>query len=746
MTCWMVIACFQCEATMTIKILADYPYSGNITIPAGRVVGVFDAKTEAGLIAANLAIVSVAMADWTVPDLPYLPSEPSDRAVAQLAQPFCLGDLTTAAFEIRARFPLRSSLVASVYQGEDAVVTFSRNNAGNNGFTTVRDHLGYLGYCRTDEAPFRGARRVENLVQDSDLLTTGWAVEGSTTKSAAANGLGRRYDRATASTTMNTLSNMTLEPGVHVFSCNAWVESGSATLRIRIERADTTLVVTKDISLSVTSKRIAVAGLVPDIAQQTKVLIGIVSGSAVHFCMGQAQFERIASGTYHPNEYVPRGVVGAVYPFHGAGVDGVRYFETVNPCYLETSGTVLTDTTPGGVAIDSGTLTGLQRSPIAIQRLFYSSTFDNVAWTKTGVTAAQVTSVDNPIGYGRAYRLSETAVTSAMTASGAWNGSIAADNLNLAVSAFFKRNVGRDWVRIGLVNKAGATDMIWYNLATQTLGTITSGSGTVTAKDVVIEAYPNGWYRVGFGGASAGTGATTPSAFVGVADADGSASYLGVLGSSIYVAAAQLEQADHPTAYIGNSAGAVVQRSGECIVQVPIISNVPANDFTIGVEFTPHYKTDTIRKSDFYYIAYSYVNGTNRWGTALRGGLFAGNVNDQLASGWAQDYFPNAAGFGGTNITLGVVPNPFTTVTQLFGQSATARHSNGDGSFMAVNGVVAYSTLSATPTLDPILNKQAYLRLGSSLQTGKHDASYKNLIVIGRALSDYELSIAGRPA
>ncbi|CAB4194533.1 hypothetical protein UFOVP1254_107, partial [uncultured Caudovirales phage] len=644
--------------------------------------------------------------------------------------------------DIRAKFPLRSTLVASKFQGVDSVVTFSRNNAGANGLTSVRDHLGYLNYCRTDEATFRGARRVENLVLDSESLTTGWTVDGSTTKTLAVNGLGRRYDRATGVVNMNALNGITLDMGVHVMSFSAWVESGSATLRVRIERLDTTLVVTKDIPISVTPKRIALVGLIPDLAQKTRVQFGINGGSTVHFCMGSAQFERIASGTYHPNEYVPRGVAGTVYPFQGAGVDGVQYFETQNPCYLETSGTVLTDTTPGGVPIAADTLKGLHRSPVAVQRLFYSSTFDNVAWTKTGVTAAQAAAVDNPIGYGRAYRLSETATTSSMIASGAWNGSIAADNLNLAMSAFFKRDVGRDWVRIGLTNKANVIDMIWVNIETMSVGTITSGSGTVTAKDVVLEQYPNGWVRVGFGGASAGTGATTPTAFVGIADKDGGASYLGVVGNSIYVAAAQLEQNDHPTAYIGNTVGAVLQRNCECQVEVPITSNVPTNNFTIGVDFTPSYNTDSIRKSDFYYIAYSRVDGSNRWGTALRGGLFAGNVNDQLAQGWAQDYFPNAAIFGGTNITYGLVLPPFATVSQLFGQSGSAVQPNGDGSFMATSGKVAYSTLSATPTVAPIANKQTFLRLGSALQTGKHDACFKNLVVIGRVLGQQELANA----
>jgi hypothetical protein len=671
--------------------------------------------------------------------------DPNELATLQTAQILALIDSTRVVAtesDIRARFPLRSTLVASKYLGADSTVTFSRNNAGTYGVTTVRDHLGNLQYCRTDEAPFKGARRVENLATDSESFAdaSGWDYGASCSPSVVTGGI--KVTRSAGTAVMLTLTAKAYEPGQHTASATLWINSGSASVVMRIEKSDTTLVATKTITVNTTQKRVAVFGNIPDTSNY-KVYFNITAGAPVEFNIAQFQMERTDGQDGSPNDYVARGVAGATYPYQGAGVDGVQYFETLNPCYLEPSGVVNTDTTPGGAAISESSLKGLQRSPIAIQRLFYSSTFDNVAWIKTGVTATQATGVKNPIGYGRVYRLDETAVTSAMTAWGAWNGVIASDNLNLSVSAFFKRNAGRDWVRIGLVNKANVTDMIWYNLATQTLGTITTGSGTVTAKDVVVEAYPNGWYRVGFGGASAGTGGTTPSAFVGIADNDGSSSYLGVVGNSVYVAAAQLEQSDHPTAYIGNSVNVVVQRSGECQVQVPITNNLPANDFTIGVEFTPSYNTDTIRKADFYYIAYSRVDNTNRWGTALSPGIFGGNVFDQLAAGWAQDYYPNASAFGGTNITLGLVAAPFQTISQLFGISSSAKQSNGDGSFMSVNGIVAYSTLAAIPTQAPIANKQTYLRLGSSLQTGKHDACFKNLAIIGRPLTTYELTNAG---
>ena len=657
---------------------------------------------------------------------------PSESAVRVISKPAYL----------LAKFPLKSTLVASQYSGSDSTVTFSRNNAGTNGFTTVRDHLGNLNYCRTDEATFRGARRVENLFQDSSQLVTGWTLEGSTTRTNAANGQGKRYDRATASATMNSYASLTLEPGIHTVSFYAWVETGTVTIRVRIERNDTTLVATQDIALSTTTKRIGLSGLIPDTAQTSRVIIGIPSGTSVHFCMGSAQFEYKPDGTRHPSEYVARGVAGAAYPFAGAGVDGVKYFETLNPCFLETSATVRTDATPGGYPIAEATLTGLQRSPLAVQRLLYSSTFDNAAWVKTGVTATQ-TFVQNPVGYGRAYRLDETAVTSEMKVVGAWALTVLADNLNLAASCWVKKGVNREWCRIAITNKANVTDMVWFNLSTGNVGTITSNTGTVTDAEVVVEPYPNGWYRVGFGGMSAGTGATTPSATIAIADLDGNQSYAGVAGNNILVAGAQLETNDHPTAYIGNTAGSVIQRSGEVQLEVPITSNVPTNNFTVGVSFTPSYKLASTRKSAFYFIAYSYFDSINRWGTAIRPGVFGGNAVDQNSGAWAYDYYPNSASFGGTNITIGLLPTPFSTVDQLFGQSSAPIQLNGDGGFMAANGIVSYSTSTATPTVAPIENKQSYIRLGSSQVVGKHDASYKNLVFLNRVVSRYELQNPG---
>jgi len=57
---------------MTIRLLTDWPYrrasnDGEVTIPAGNIVAVFDAATEAGMIAAKVAASSSEAVTWTPP-------------------------------------------------------------------------------------------------------------------------------------------------------------------------------------------------------------------------------------------------------------------------------------------------------------------------------------------------------------------------------------------------------------------------------------------------------------------------------------------------------------------------------------------------------------------------------------------------------------------------------------------------------------------------------------------------------
>lgn len=57
---------------MTIRLLTDWPYTlpsgdGTVSMPAGSVVGVFNAATEAGMIAAGIALATNDAANWVPP-------------------------------------------------------------------------------------------------------------------------------------------------------------------------------------------------------------------------------------------------------------------------------------------------------------------------------------------------------------------------------------------------------------------------------------------------------------------------------------------------------------------------------------------------------------------------------------------------------------------------------------------------------------------------------------------------------
>lgn len=76
-------------------------------------------------------------------------------------------------------------------------------------------------------------------------------------------------------------------------------------------------------------------------------------------------------GATAPSEYVSVGVLSS--PYYGAGVDGVKFF----------------DTTSGGAAISDSTLLGPILDPVAkTNTLLYSRDMTNAAWVKTNVTAA----------------------------------------------------------------------------------------------------------------------------------------------------------------------------------------------------------------------------------------------------------------------------------------------------------------------------------------------------------------------
>lgn len=140
---------------------------------------------------------------------------------------------------------------------------------------TLRDHEGVMKIAVANEAMFEGFRRVENLVVSSDAPTT----QGITTVAGAYvisfTGSGSVTYSGTASGTLSGIGATT-----RVSTASVVTTAGTLTLTL-----------TGDVRLL----------QVEDVLDQTITA---------------------------PSEYVSRGTLAS--PFHGAGVDGVKYFTTAN--------------------------------------------------------------------------------------------------------------------------------------------------------------------------------------------------------------------------------------------------------------------------------------------------------------------------------------------------------------------------------------------------------------------------------
>jgi hypothetical protein len=85
----------------------------------------------------------------------------------------------------------------------------------------------------------------------------------------------------------------------------------------------------------------------------------------------------------NPSENVSNGALSS--PYHGANIDGLKYFDYENGNTVDGSGVVIE---ARGNRIADTTLKGLQLEPASTNLATYSIDYSNVAWVKTTVTVA----------------------------------------------------------------------------------------------------------------------------------------------------------------------------------------------------------------------------------------------------------------------------------------------------------------------------------------------------------------------
>ena len=223
--------------------------------------------------------------------------------------------LSNAIAAIFGRFTFQAPLVNSLilYRGTGDP-TFTRADGADRRATVV-DFEGRVIAVKAGEARFTGARRVENLLTYSeDTSNAAWAATNVTKAST---------DTLTASAANGTvLQSYTATAGDYVFSVDLKRKTGTGTIQIAADSGTYTTV-----TLSNDWQRFSVGQTVAAGAKTAGIKI-VTDTDAVYFRKAQLQNKTGASDPTVPDDYVSSNVLSA--PYHGAGVDSVKYFVTAN--------------------------------------------------------------------------------------------------------------------------------------------------------------------------------------------------------------------------------------------------------------------------------------------------------------------------------------------------------------------------------------------------------------------------------
>ena len=253
--------------------------------------------------------------------------------------------------------------------------------------TTGVDHESLVRTLLSGEARFEKLRRVENRVAGSSRnLTVSWIGQGSPTITANYGSVAApdgsfsasrvQWTSGASKAVYQTLTSVAGE--ARTFS--AWMRATSSTSTVRLRNYDgTTSTYSAALVLDTTWRRYSVS--VTGMAASASANFSFEQDagvSAADFLAWEGQLETVTGQAIQaPSENVSVGVLSA--PYHGAGVDGVKYFNTANGNTVASN--VVTEA--AGAALDTATLkSGISPFGAHTALLLHNRDFTNAAWTK----------------------------------------------------------------------------------------------------------------------------------------------------------------------------------------------------------------------------------------------------------------------------------------------------------------------------------------------------------------------------
>jgi len=394
-----------------------------------------------------------------------------------------------------------------------------------------------------------GARRVQNLLTTEYTNSTYWYAENGATLSVSGeaffpgslvneNAFGRTLTSGTGRTYSGRIRLKAKNPG-----------DVGKKLRLGIQNNGPTYnsVYTPEITLTadwVTYGFVSLSNAGTDASGGVRLRISQApTPNAVTFLIEEPQLEDVTGQVNkNPSEYVSLGNLAA--PYHGAGVDGVKYFATKNGNTV--SSNIVTEAT--GAAIGSGDYYADASGPFGYvaegartNLCLWGRDFSNAAWVKTNVTA-----VKDATGRDGAAAVASTLTATA--SNGTCRQTVTSASATRTISCDIKRKTG-----------TGTIEM-----------TVDGGS---TYTDITSQINGSTWARVQVTQAAV----TNPS--VGFR--------IGTSGDAIYVDYFGLESASFASSRIHTTTAAVTRNAGSG--SYASSSNITTANGVMVLEWTPPY-------------------------------------------------------------------------------------------------------------------------------------------------------------
>jgi hypothetical protein len=471
--------------------------------------------------------------------------------------------------------PLLTTLVPTA--AGDPSFTFTRGSPAY-----VQDQDQVLRQASANEARFQGARRVQNRVANSQNFTDVTWVKQNMTAVYGVMGPTGQLDA-------NTLTAATAGAAIYNASplggpftdrygvTSVWMRRRTGTGVVQLRDANNNSV---DITsqLDGTWKRFGTATAL--LSQYLAIAI-VVLGDAVD--VAYAQLEEVSGAANQaPSEYVSVGVLAA--PFHGAGVDGTKYFGTTNG--------------------NSGGNTNLQRQ---------SQTLDDIVWGKSNGTIAANTQTA-PDGTLTADTFTSTLGSYCYINSGVAVGAAGPVTVSIHVKA--------GTATYGWIDDTGQNVRAVFNATT---GAFTAWELPPTTHKFSSQVLPNGWIRVSLSWVAPGP----VTSQIGLSMTPVSGADPANLGKTIHLWGAQIEQgplnAYIPTTAVAVTNNVVTEAAGAAIPPATLLGYVAENAAT----------NLCLQSQTFDAAAWSKVNVTitPNAQTAPDGSLTADTVTDNATSG-----------------------------------------------------------------------------------------------------------------